>query len=117
MSDSPYHSNPNPNPNPNPNHNHNHNRNCNPYQVSDSDSAPEEGPQQAFLFPVPSVEQDEVSEQAVVRGAYSIVDRLSYLDWGLNSADAVGFGKRRCVTAAAAVDTWQVRVRLGLGLG
>ena len=36
------------------------------------------------MFSVPFIEQDESTEQAAVRGAYSMVDRLSYLDWGLH---------------------------------
>jgi len=71
----------------------------------ESDDESEEGEQQPFMFAVPLIEQEEVDEGAMAKQAYAMVDRLSYLDWGLNTADAVE-GKRRCARSGSH-NTWE----------
>jgi len=57
-------------------------------QGDTSESEGEEERQQN-LFPVPLLEYDMPPESVLIRQVYSFVDRLSYLDWGLRSEDAV----------------------------
>ena len=63
----------------------------------------EEGEQQQYMFAVPVLEwADPHDETADVKKMYAMVDRLSYLDWGLRTDDEIS-GKR---VAAKQRDTW-----------
>ena len=55
-----------------------------------------EDDQQEYMFAVPLVDYAAPSEEtADVKKVYALVDRLSYLDWGLRTEDEVGHGKKR----------------------
>jgi hypothetical protein len=59
---------------------------------SDSDdNDAEENPQ--YMFAVPVLEYDDLESTGEVKKVYAMVDRLSYLDWGLKTEDEVT-GKR-----------------------
>ena len=61
----------------------------------------EEEPRLMFAVPLLELDEDVKEESADVRQAYAMVDRLSYLDWGLNTRDVVT-GKREARVSAAA---------------
>jgi len=70
---------------------------------SDESDEGEEGEQQQYMFAVPVLEwADPHDETADVKKMYAMVDRLSYLDWGLRTDDEIS-GKR---VAAKQRDTW-----------
>jgi len=70
--------------------------------VSGSESDSDETEQQ-YLFPVPLLEYEASETTQEVKTVYSLIERLSYLDWGLRSEDEVS-GKRASRNASHASD-------------
>ena len=64
----------------------------------------EEGEQQQYMFAVPVLEwADPHDETADVKKMYAMVDRLSYLDWGLRTDDEISGDRKR----VAAKQLWK----------
>ena len=64
-------------------------------------SEEEEDPE--LLFPVPLLEHEDLDdEREDLKQVYALVDRLSYLDWGLGSRDEVRSGRRGSASSAPA---------------
>ena len=57
------------------------------------------------MFAVPLLECTQSDESAEVKRVYALVDRLSYLDWGLRSEDEV-VGKRTTSNASTRTSNW-----------